>query len=170
MGAGNCSPFSQLQKFLKFFGQNADDSGKSTWEKTLLKVVKARLVGCFLSRLPCQTELGPNDPGNLIWKSHISFKRVSWKSTRRILLPSTKQSQNQSKGRPRLLFLLWLWKERVWIAPQIAVFKFSWTSPDQEKFTVSSIKIWFYQAIKRGHKVCEEKSRFPQPSFFRASP
>ena len=29
----SCSP--QCQKYLKFFGQNADDSGKSTREKTL---------------------------------------------------------------------------------------------------------------------------------------
>ena len=33
-GRGGLQP-PQLQKFLKFFGQNADDSGKSTWEKTL---------------------------------------------------------------------------------------------------------------------------------------
>ena len=31
---GGCSP-PQLERFLKFFGQNADDSGKSTREKTL---------------------------------------------------------------------------------------------------------------------------------------
>ena len=34
-GEGGCSPPPPLQKFLKFFGQNADDSGKSTQEKTL---------------------------------------------------------------------------------------------------------------------------------------
>ena len=33
-GRGGLQP-PQLQKFLKFFGQNADDSGKSTREKTL---------------------------------------------------------------------------------------------------------------------------------------
>ena len=48
------TPPPQLQKVLKFFEQNADDSGKSIWEKIILKVVKARLEGCFLCRLPCQ--------------------------------------------------------------------------------------------------------------------
>ena len=33
-GRGGLQPL-QLQKFLKFFGQSADDSGKSTREKTL---------------------------------------------------------------------------------------------------------------------------------------
>ena len=46
-GRGGLQP-PQLQKFLKFFGQNGDDSGKSTREKILLKVVKARLEGYFL--------------------------------------------------------------------------------------------------------------------------
>ena len=52
-GRGGLQP-PQLQKFLKFFGQNAHVSGKSTREKIILKVVKARLEGYFLSRLPCQ--------------------------------------------------------------------------------------------------------------------
>ena len=35
-GEGGCSPPPpQLQKFLKYFGQNADDSGNSTREKIL---------------------------------------------------------------------------------------------------------------------------------------
>ena len=52
-GRGGLQP-PQSQKFLKFFGQNADYSGKSTREKTLSKVVKARLEGYFLRYLPCQ--------------------------------------------------------------------------------------------------------------------
>ena len=37
-----------VTEIFKFFGQNADDSGKSTREKILLKVVKARLESNFL--------------------------------------------------------------------------------------------------------------------------
>ena len=44
----------QSQKFLKFFGQNADDSGKRTREKTFKKEIKARLVRYFHKRLSCQ--------------------------------------------------------------------------------------------------------------------
>ena len=46
-GRGGLQP-PQLQKFWKYFGQNVDNSGKSTREKIILKVVKARLKGYFL--------------------------------------------------------------------------------------------------------------------------
>ena len=99
-GRGGRQP-PQLQQFLKFFGQNADDSGKSTREKTLWKAVKARLLSPCL---PCQDGVKAkwsNDPGNLFWKSHVSFTCLSWKSTRWILLPWTKEWHNQNKKRPR---------------------------------------------------------------------
>ena len=79
-GRGGLQP-PQLQKCLRFFGQNADDSGKSTWEKTLWKAVKARtLKDYLLRRLPCQDGVKgkwSNDPGNLFWKGHVSFTCVS---------------------------------------------------------------------------------------------
>ena len=76
--------------------------------------------------LPCYKWY--KNPFILFWKSHISFKYVSWKSTRWILFPSTKWCQkNQGKRSPRLLFLRWRWNDLFWMAPKRAFLEFSWT-------------------------------------------
>ena len=59
----------QFQKFWGFLGRNADDSGKSTWEKTFSKVVKARLVDYFLWRLPCKNGIDPSSK----WRPKIQI-------------------------------------------------------------------------------------------------
>ena len=76
-GRGGLQP-PQLQKFWKYFGQNVDNSGKSTREKIILKVVKARLKGYFLWRLPCQNGVKvtwSKDPdicfGKAIYRLHV---------------------------------------------------------------------------------------------------
>ena len=79
-GRGGLQP-PQLQKCLKFFGQNADGSGKSTREKTLRKAVKARLEGYFLHVCLVKSELRPNDRtiqvicfGKAMYRLHV-FRR-----------------------------------------------------------------------------------------------
>ena len=70
-----------VPEILTFFGQNADNSGKSTREKTF----QTRLVGYFLRRLPCQNGV------ILFCKSHTSFKFVSW------IISSNKKMTKESK-------------------------------------------------------------------------
>ena len=118
-----------VPEILTFFGQNADNSGKSTREKTF----QARLVGYFLRRLPCQNGV------ILFWKSHTSFKFVSW------LFPATKKWQtNQSKRRSRLLILWSLSKKSRFelLIQRRAVLKFSLTFR-----TRTSINCLFYKFL-----------------------
>ena len=61
-----------------------------------------------------KTELGSNDIRIQLFcfgKSHISFKCVSWKSTRWILFPSKNNEKKSIKANEDQHFLWWLWKE-----------------------------------------------------------
>ena len=86
----------QLQKFLKFFGQNADNSGKSTQEKILLKVVIADLKATFSDVCLVKTELTSNNLRIQIFvleKPYIVYMCI-------VEIHEMKQGQIQSKRRP----------------------------------------------------------------------
>ena len=51
----------RLQKFLKFFGQNADDSGKVLGRKYSKRLSKPDLKATFSDVCPVKTELKSND-------------------------------------------------------------------------------------------------------------
>jgi len=46
-GGGFAAPPPRFRKFLKFFGQNADDLGKRTWEKNILKGSQSQVCRLF---------------------------------------------------------------------------------------------------------------------------
>ena len=100
-GLGGLQPPPPWQKFLNFFGQNADDSGKSIREKIILKLVKARLEGYFLCRLPCQdgvkVKWSNKDPGICVGKA-IYRLHVYRRSPRDETRTDSKQTKTYKLG------------------------------------------------------------------------
>ena len=86
----------QLQKLLKFFGQNGDNSGKSTREKILLKLSKPDLKATFSDVCLVKTEFKSNDLRIQIFvfeKPYIVYMCI-------VEIHEMKQGQNQNKRRP----------------------------------------------------------------------
>ena len=86
----------KLQNFFIYFGQNADDSGKSTREKILPNVVKSRLERLLLLTFALsrgsKSQMS-KDPG-------ICFGKAIYRLHMYRRNPRMKQGQNQSKRRP----------------------------------------------------------------------
>ena len=118
--------------------------------KTLPKCQLSQLrpwsrFGYFLWRLPRQNGVKRyKSPGILIWKSHISVKCVSWKSTVWILFPSTKQWQkNQSQLRPKC-FLVVLKRTILNVSTKSCLKKFLLMNFSQGRITDSFTSFRFY--------------------------
>ena len=150
------------------------------------KVVKARLEGYFVRRSPCQkTELRSNDLRIQVFvleKPYIVCMCVV--EIHEMDITSINKTMTELKRRPRL-FLWWLWKEPLSMAPKRAVLKFSWSSRTSENlmfllqvfdFTRQSIEVientrfqnnysWIPKLHFLNLPITQNKSRFPLPSW-----
>jgi len=152
-------------------------------------VVKARLEGYFLRRSPCQkTELRSNDLRIQVFvleKPYLVCMCVV--EIREMDITSINKTMTKLKRRPRL-FLWWLWKKPLSMAPQRVVLKFSWTSRTRGSlmfllqvfdFTRQSIEVIEHTRFQYNYRlipisrtfiflnlpITQNKSRFPLSSW-----